>query len=85
MANPKPPQPESKTLFVRNISYDTTQEDLNDFMSRFGPVKYAVLCKPKQLEGGEDSAATLQSAHKGTGFVQFKDPLAADKLIELSR
>ncbi len=58
-ANPKPPQPQGKTLFVRNISYDTTQEDLTAFMTRFGPVKYAVLCKPKQLEGGDDSG-TLQ-------------------------
>ncbi len=57
---------------MRNISYDTTQETLHTFMSRFGPVKYAVLVK--QGEG-----------HKGTGFVQFRDNAAADKLIQLSK
>lgn len=71
-----------KTLFVRNISYDTDQAALTEFMSRFGPVKYAVLVKPKQLQGESNE---LQGSHKGTGFVQFRDPLAADKLIELSR
>lgn len=37
--------PPSKTLFVRNISYDTTQEDFQGFFAKFGPVKYALLCK----------------------------------------
>ena len=66
----------SKTLFVRNISYDTNQDDFSQFFQRFGPLKYAVLCKNK--ESAED-------AHKGTGFVQFREPLAAEKLIELSK
>lgn len=53
-AQPKPVvtnQVPFKTLFVRNISYDTDQATFNEFMSRFGPVKYAVLVKPKQLQG----------------------------------
>jgi RNA recognition motif-containing protein len=37
--------PASKTLFVRNISYDTTDEDFKTFFSNFGPLKYALLCK----------------------------------------
>ena len=67
--------PPSKTLFVRNISYETTQEDFKNFFSTFGPLKYALLCKSSQ-----DS-----EAHKGTGFVAFRDPVSADKLIELSK
>ncbi len=27
----------------------------------------------------------MQGQHKGTGFVQFRDPMAADRLIQLSR
>ena len=34
------------TLFVRNIGWDTTQEDFKTHMEQFGAVKYAVLCKP---------------------------------------
>lgn len=40
-------------------------------MSKFGPLKYAVLCKTNGLkkdeEGQEDPEA--KTAHKGTGFV----------------
>lgn len=60
---------------MRNISYDTTQDDFKNFFATFGPLKYALLCKSSQ-----DS-----EAHKGTGFVSFRDPFSADKLIELSK
>ena len=53
-ATPKPVESTAapnKTLFVRNISYDTDQQALTEFMARFGAVKYAVLCKPKSLQG----------------------------------
>jgi hypothetical protein len=44
-------------------------------MEKFGPVKYAVLCKVRELQvqkgGGLDEGGVT---HKGTGFVQFKDP-----------
>jgi hypothetical protein len=39
-------------------------------MKKFGPLKYAVLCKAKETAEGE-------VAHKGTGFVQFKDEATA--------
>ena len=68
---------------MRNISYDTTQEDLKEFMEKFGQVKYALLCKSKELQG--DNEKTEIQSHKGTGFVQFKDPKAAEQLIELSK
>jgi nucleolar protein 4 len=68
-------QKSGKTLFVRNISYDTTQEEFAQFMAKFGAVKYAVLVKAKEL----------QAAHKGSGFVQFRDPAAAEQVIQLSK
>jgi RNA recognition motif-containing protein len=39
----------SKTLFVRNISFDTTEEEFKIFMEKFGLLHYAVLCKVKEL------------------------------------
>ena len=51
-------------------------------MSRFGAVKYALLCKSKNLSGADDK---IEPSHKGTGFVQFKDVSSADQLIELSK
>lgn len=61
------PQQQGLSLFVRNISYDTTQEDLKEFMQRFGEVKYALLCKAKELQGQSEGASA--TPHKGTGFV----------------
>ena len=66
---------QTKTLFVRNIGFDTSQEEFKDFMSKFGALNYAVLCKQR-----DDP-----SVHKGSGFVSFKDPKAADQLLELSK
>lgn len=60
----------SETLFVRNIGYETNQDRFREFMEKFGPVHYAVLCK----SNNEGDA----SAHKGTGFVQFKSQEIAD-------
>ena len=54
-------------------------------MEKFGPVKYAVLCKSiihKTTEEGYEP--TQHSQNKGTGFVQFKTQDAADQLIALS-
>lgn len=34
-----------RTLFVRNIGWDTTEDDFKEHMEQFGPVDYAVLCK----------------------------------------
>ena len=59
----------NKTLFVRNISYDTTKEDFKEYMEKFGPLKYAVLCKARELQASAEDLETLQHSHKGTGFV----------------
>ena len=69
---------ESVTLFVRNIGFETNEKKFRVFMEKFGPVKYAVLCKTNALKpediGQEDPEA--KTAHKGTGFVKFmaKEP-----------
>mmetsp|Transcript_10326 Transcript_10326/g.15816 ORF Transcript_10326/g.15816 Transcript_10326/m.15816 type:complete len:430 (-) Transcript_10326:231-1520(-) len=45
-------------------------------MQKFGPVKYAVLCKA--------NFESETAPHKGTGFVRFQSKEIADQLVELS-
>ena len=59
------------TLFVRNVGWDTDEQEFRDFMETFGPLKYAVLCKARgDLTSAADGADVPESKnHKGTGFV----------------
>jgi hypothetical protein len=38
-------------------------------MEKFGLVKYALLCKAKELQGRDKSEEAMEHTHKGTGFV----------------
>lgn len=51
---------EGKTVFVKNIPFDATNEDLKMCMSQFGRIYYALICIDKLTEHS-----------KGTGFVKF--------------
>jgi len=42
-------QVESETLFVRNVGFETDEAKFREFMEKFGPVKYAVLCKADEI------------------------------------
>ena len=53
---------EQRTVFVRNLSYDTTVESLTEAFSFFGPIQYVKICMDKGLE-----------RPKGTAFVCFQD------------
>ena len=66
-----------ETLFVRNIGWDTTQDQFKEHMEQFGKVKYALLCRAT----GELDDTT---AHRGTGFVRFENKADAESLLELS-
>lgn len=48
------------TVFVRGVSFDVGDQELNDFFSELGPVRQAFVVKGRG--GGK---------HKGYGFVQF--------------
>lgn len=48
------------TLFVRNIGWDTTQDDFKEFMEQFGNVKYAVLCRASGDASAEGQNQTQQ-------------------------
>jgi nucleolar protein 4 len=48
------------TIFIKNISYDTTNEDLQECFKKFGPIKYALIVRDP-----------VSGHSKGTGFVRF--------------
>lgn len=52
---------EGKTLFIRNLPFSVTNEDLKKCFSKFGELEYALVCIDKLTEHS-----------KGTGFVKFK-------------
>ena len=52
---------EGKTLFIRNLEFETTADELKAFFSAYGPLNYAVVCKDK-----------LTEHPKGTAFVMFR-------------
>ena len=63
---------EGKTVFVRNISFDTEEEDLAALMREyFGPVVFARLVMDKEM-----------GHPRGTGFVKFKRREDAEKCCE---
>lgn len=61
---------EESTIFIRNVSFDTTQESLRSFMKQFGWVEYCLLCIDKT------------TGHpKGSAFVRFKKKESVDKCL----
>ena len=61
---------EGKTVFIRNLSFDSTEEALHELCAQFGPVDYSKIVM---------NQATDHS--RGTGFVKFRTPEAAEKCI----
>lgn len=51
---------EGKTIFVKNVPFDATNDDLKNCMSQFGRIYYALICVDKLTEHS-----------KGTAFVKF--------------
>ncbi|SPC65615.1 related to Nucleolar protein NOP4 [Ustilago sp. UG-2017b] len=75
---PKLPAPEEgTTLFVRNLPYQATEEELRNLFRTFGPLRYAKITMDKTI-----------NRSKGTGFVCFwqadsaEAALAQAKIIE---
>lgn len=57
---------EKRTVFLRNLSYDTTEEMIEEAFSKFGPIKYVKICQDRELE-----------RPRGTAFVQFENNQSA--------
>lgn len=59
-----------KKLSVRNLSWSTTDEDLNNLFSQVGPVLSVLL--PRDVDTGH---------HRGIGFVEMETEAAAQAAI----
>ncbi|KAF7311626.1 Ribosome biogenesis [Mycena kentingensis (nom. inval.)] len=68
-----PPPEEGTTLFVRNVPFNATDDELRILFRAFGPLRYARVTM---------DAATGRS--RGTGFACFWNKEDADKVIEQS-
>jgi nucleolar protein 4 len=81
------------TLFVRNLNFDTTDDELGVVMRRFGVIKSVklvcisfVTCSDKQLISAPPAFFvqvfdSKSGQNKGTAFVQFTTPEAAEAAI----
>ncbi|XP_044765331.1 probable RNA-binding protein 19 [Coccinella septempunctata] len=69
------PEPDT-TLFVKNLNFKTTDEDLKKFFENCGKIHYATVARKKDTK---NPGATLSM---GYGFVRFKTKAATDKALK---
>ncbi|CAG8830064.1 10333_t:CDS:2, partial [Gigaspora rosea] len=62
---------EDTVLFIRNISFEATDEELSDIFRPFGPLRYCVITR-------DDTTGRS----RGTGFVSFEQKKHADACLE---
>ncbi|KAK6320148.1 hypothetical protein J4Q44_G00092550 [Coregonus suidteri] len=60
---------EGKTIFIRNLSFDTEEEGLEEVLLQYGELKYIKICLHPDTEHS-----------KGIAFAQFKSKEAAEKM-----
>ncbi|XP_077299400.1 RNA-binding protein 28 [Arctopsyche grandis] len=58
---------DGRTIFLKNVSFSVTNEDLEEFAKQFGEINYALVCVDKLTEHS-----------KGSAFVRFKSKEDAD-------
>ncbi|OXU24591.1 hypothetical protein TSAR_011042 [Trichomalopsis sarcophagae] len=61
---------EGRTVFIKNVPFSATNEDLKQCMEQFGPVYYALICMDRLTEHS-----------KGTAFVKFRNIEDAEKCL----
>lgn len=61
----------SKKLFVGNIEWGTTEEDLKELFGQYGEIEEAIIIKDR-----------MSGRSKGFGFVTFAEDADAEKAIE---
>ncbi len=64
-------QKDARTVFIRGVSFEATEKDLEEVFSDVGPVKQCFLVKVKG-----------QPTHRGFGFVQYSLPEDAERAVE---
>ncbi|XP_045478929.1 RNA-binding protein 28 [Harmonia axyridis] len=62
---------EGKTVFIKNVPFTATNEDLKACMEKYGPIYYALICVDKYTEHS-----------KGTAFVKFCFQEDAEKVLQ---
>ncbi|EEB11515.1 RNA-binding protein, putative [Pediculus humanus corporis] len=62
---------DGKTVFIRNLPFSATNEDLRENFKAYGDIEYALICIDKLTEHS-----------KGTGFVKFKTADSASACIK---
>ncbi|GLH04871.1 RNA-binding protein 28 [Gryllus bimaculatus] len=62
---------EGCTIFIKNIPFSASNDDLKKCMKQFGPLEYALICMDKLTEHS-----------KGTGFVKFKKKEDAEACLK---
>lgn len=71
----KPKQPsdvkESKTLFIRNISFDSSEESLHALFEQFGEIDYCKILEDKRT-----------GHSRGMAFVKYKTTESAEQCLE---
>jgi RNA recognition motif-containing protein len=60
----------AKKLFVGNLAWETTQEELQELFTQYGEVEEAIIITDK-----------FSGRSKGFGFVTFTDDAAADEAV----
>lgn len=85
--NPSKDVAEERTVFIKNLPFDASEEDIANVLSEFGELKYVLLCMDP-----------LTEHPRGTAFAQFKtresasaclaraeDPLTKENFVVLGR
>lgn len=67
---------ESSTIFIRNLSFETEEEDLEEYFASKLPKCSVEYCK---IVRNSDTGAS-----RGTAFIKFKDARSAKEAIEIS-
>lgn len=62
---------EGKTLFIRNISFDTSEDSLQELFEQFGEVDYCKLLEDKRT-----------GHSRGMAFVKYKTVESAEECLE---
>ena len=62
---------EGKTLFIRNVSFDSTEEALRELFEQFGGIEYCKLVVDKRT-----------GHSKGMAFVKFKTTESAEQCLQ---
>ncbi|KAM3925318.1 RNA-binding protein 28 [Leptodactylus fuscus] len=65
---------EGKTLFIRNLSFNSEEEDLEELMLKYGEIKYVRIVLHPDTEHS-----------KGCAFVQFVDKESAEKCLAAAK